>query len=337
VNSGSQRPPWEGKPRITPEEAALIASLPAIHSVTASVSGTGDLQHETSTVTGVEVRGRGHLWPDFLRGEFTLGRNFLPSEERSGAQVVVLSELASEGLFGPADPVGRYVRIGGERFRVIGVFREEANIFSGLMPTSVTVPSTTAIQRLNANRDLYSLLVVPASNVTQSYAMDQVTVALRAARGLSPADENNFAIIRQEALTTMFDNLTRVFFLVMLVLSSIGLLVGGVGVVAIMMISVTERTREIGVRKALGATRREILWQFLVEAMTVTVVGGIIGMLVGGAGAMLIGALTPIPAAVPLWAIAAAIGVSAVTGIGFGLYPAHRAASLDPVDALRYE
>lgn len=135
----------------------------------------------------------------------------------------------------------------------------------------------------------------------------------------------------------MFNRLTGAFFLVMLVLSSIGLMVGGVGVVAIMMISVTERTREIGVRKALGATRREILWQFLVESMTVTLVGGAIGVLFGGGGAMLLGALTPIPAAVPLWSVVAALAVSAVAGIGFGLYPANRAASLDPVEALRYE
>jgi putative ABC transport system permease protein len=135
----------------------------------------------------------------------------------------------------------------------------------------------------------------------------------------------------------MFDRLTGVFFLVMLVLSSIGLMVGGVGVVAVMMISVTERTREIGVRKALGATRREILWQFLVEAATVTVVGAAIGLALGIGGALLLATAAPIPAMVPLWAIAAALAVAAISGVGFGLYPAWRAARLDPVEALRYE
>jgi putative ABC transport system permease protein len=123
----------------------------------------------------------------------------------------------------------------------------------------------------------------------------------------------------------------------MLVLSSIGLMVGGVGVVAIMMISVTERTREIGVRKALGATRREILWQFLVESMTVTVIGGAFGVAVGAGGALLIGIFTPLPVSIPFWSIAAAVGVSAISGIGFGIYPASRASRLDPVEALRYE
>ena len=167
--------------------------------------------------------------------------------------------------------------------------------------------------------------------------MDQVTTALRSVRGLPPGQENDFAVVRQEAFTEMFNSLTWIFFLVMIVLSSIGLIVGGVGVVGIMMISVTERTREIGIRKALGATRNEILWQFLVEAVTVTLIGGIIGTVLGGAGAMLLSALTPVPASVPLWSIAAALGVSAISGIGFGLYPANRAARLDPVDALRYE
>jgi putative ABC transport system permease protein len=167
--------------------------------------------------------------------------------------------------------------------------------------------------------------------------MDDVTATLRTARGLRPADENNFALIRQEAFLDLFNRLTGVIFLVMLVLSSIGLMVGGVGVVAIMMISVSERTREIGVRKALGATRREILWQFLVEAVTVTVIGAIIGLLLGGGGALLLGAATPIPATIPLWSVVAALVVSAFCGIGFGMYPANKAARLDPVEALRYE
>jgi putative ABC transport system permease protein len=199
------------------------------------------------------------------------------------------------------------------------------------------IPHTTAFKRLGANPDFTSLLVVPAVGVAQEEAMDDVTAALRVARGLRPAEENNFALIRQEAFLDLFNRITGVFFLVMLVLSSIGLMVGGVGVVAIMMISVSERTREIGVRKALGATRREILWQFLVEAMTVTVIGAVIGLVLGGGGAMLVGALTPIPASVPLWSIAAALAVSALCGIGFGLYPANKVARLDPVEALRYE
>jgi putative ABC transport system permease protein len=251
--------------------------------------------------------------------------------------VTVFSTGLAEALFPGVDPVGRSVRIGGDQFTIVGVYEQAPNLFSGTAPIWARVPPTTALKRLEVDEDWMSLLVVTAPTATQERAMDDVTVALRTARGLRPAEENNFTLIRQEAFLELFNRITGAFFLVMLVLSSIGLMVGGVGVVAIMMISVTERTREIGVRKALGATRREILWQFLVESVTVTVIGGLIGLAVGGTGAMLLAAFTPIPAEVPLWSVAAAIAVSAVTGIGFGVYPANRAARLDPVEALRHE
>lgn len=337
VNDGSQAPPWQGKPPITIQEQRLLASLPSVESVAASVSANGELRWGTETVSGVGIRGQSVEWPDYTLGEFIAGRNFLPSEEERASAVIILTGDLAESVFGGVNPLGRSVRVSGELFRVIGVYEPRPNFFSGEGQNWAVVPPTTAVKRLNANDDWMSLLVVPAPGATQEQAMDEVTVALRTARGLRPADENNFALIRQEAISDLVGRFTGIFALVMLVLSSIGLLVGGVGVVAIMMISVTERTREIGVRKALGATRQEILWQFLVESMTVTVIGGAIGMLLGGGGALLLSALTPLPASVPLWSVGAALGVSAFTGIGFGLYPANKAARLDPVDALRYE
>jgi putative ABC transport system permease protein len=336
VNIGTGREPWEGMTPISLDEAEMIGALPSIQSATASVQGNGELRYG-ETAVDVSIMGYSYLWPDYTRGEFVYGRNFLPSEDRNGAAVAILTESLSQSVFGPVDPTGEYIRVGGERLLVIGVYRTASNPFETAPPRNVYAPVTTAIRRLRANADWLSLLVVPAANVTQAQAMDQVMSAMRSSRGLTPGQENTFAVVRQEAFADFFDQITGVFFLVMLVLSSIGLLVGGVGVVAIMMISVTERTREIGVRKALGATPREILWQFLVEALTVTLIGGLIGIVLGGGLALLIGALTPIPAAVPLWSIAAGLGVSAITGIGFGLFPANKAARLDPVEALRYE
>jgi putative ABC transport system permease protein len=182
-----------------------------------------------------------------------------------------------------------------------------------------------------------AFLVKPTDSVTVAQAIDDVTATLRSARGLRPGEENTFDVVTQDKLLAQWNQMTGIFFLVMVVLSSVGLMVGGVGVVAIMMISVTERTREIGVRKALGAKRREILWQFLVEGATLTLVGGTIGMLMGGGAALLVRAITPLPADVPLWSIVVALAASALTGILFGLYPAAKAARLDPVEALRYE
>jgi putative ABC transport system permease protein len=160
---------------------------------------------------------------------------------------------------------------------------------------------------------------------------------MRARRALRPAADNNFAIITQDQLLQTYNKIFGMFFLVMIVLSAIGLLVGGVGVIAIMMISVTERTREIGVRKALGATRVMILWQFLVEAVTLTAIGAVVGLIGGGIVSTIVRNATPIKASIPPLAIVAALGASAITGVIFGMLPAMRASRLDPVDALRYE
>jgi len=225
----------------------------------------------------------------------------------------------------------------GMPFEVIGLFRMAENIFSAGMRDFAIVPYTAALKYLNADRSLLQILVVTEDGSTQDQAMDQVMAEMRTIRGLRPGDPNNFALIRQEEILDTFNRITLVFFLVMIALSSVALLVGGVGVIAIMMIAVTERTREIGIRKALGATRTEILWQFLVEAATLTVTGGAIGLAVGGFLAFLVSAATPIPAAVPVWAILAALGMAAIAGIVFGLWPAWRAARLDPVEALRFE
>ncbi|HET7274610.1 MAG TPA: ABC transporter permease [Longimicrobiaceae bacterium] len=337
VTDGTGGPPWEGKPSITMDEAALIAELPSIQSVTPSVSASADIKYGTRTIDDVSIRGQGYEWPNYSKGDFVAGRNFLPTAEKRSSAVIVLSEGLAESLFGQVAPIGKAIRVGGDRFHVIGVYKQEPNLFSGAADRWAVVPPSTAIKRLDADEEWLSLLIVPTAAATQTRAMDDVTSLMRTTRGLRPGEENNFALMRQEAFLELFNRITGAFFLIMLVLSSIGLMVGGVGVVAIMMISVTERTREIGVRKALGATRREILWQFLVESMTVTVIGGVIGMALGGGGAFLLSVLTPIPAAVPLWSIVAALAVSAITGIGFGLYPANKAARLDPVDALRYE
>ncbi len=337
ISDGSQRPPWEGKPPITFQEAAVLAVLPSIRSVAASIDTNADLKYGASTFSGISIPGRDHDWPDYAQGDFVHGRNFLPGDVTRTSRVVVLSVDLSKKVFGEIDPVGKSIRLKGEPFQVVGVYRQKPNFFSNFSKEWAIVPPTTAIKYLGANSDWLSLLVVPAAGASQDQAIDDVTAALRVARGLRPGEENNFAVTRQQAIADMFNRITSVFSIIMLVLSSIGLMVGGIGVVAIMMISVTERTREIGVRKALGATRREILWQFLVESMTVTTIGGAIGMALGAGGALLLAAFTPLPASVPLWAVAAALGVSAVTGIGFGLYPANKAARLDPVEALRHE
>ena len=177
----------------------------------------------------------------------------------------------------------------------------------------------------------------PRDGVSVTQAMDAVTVQLRRMRGLRPADKNTFDLITQDQILDIFNQLTGVFFMVMLALSSVALMVGGIGVMAIMMVSVTDRTREIGVRKALGATRREIMWQFLVEASTLTLAGGLIGVVVGLGMGEALKALMQTGSGVPIWSAVVACLVSVAIGLVFGVMPATRAARLDPIEALRYE
>src|SRR5690606_23609196 len=199
------------------------------------------------------------------------------------------------------------------------------------------MPVTTLQRTLNVRRSDMGLVVKPRDGVDRDEMVDQVTATLRGVRGLRPSDESNFAILTQDKLLETYDNIFGMFFLVMIALSAVGLIVGGVGVVAIMMISVTERTREIGVRKALGATRLTILWQFLIEAVTLTGIGAVTGLAMGWLVAVFIRNGTSIEASIPAGAVLAALLASAVTGVAFGMIPAFRAARLDPVEALRHE
>ena len=179
--------------------------------------------------------------------------------------------------------------------------------------------------------------VAPREGVTYLQAQEQIISALRSMRGLGPGEENNFGFVRSDQIADLFNQLTGAFFAIMVGLSSVGMMVGGIGVIGIMLISVTERTREIGIRKAVGATRREILWQFLIEASLLTATGAAAGLLIGWGISELLAYYTPLPARIPLWSVFAAITLAALTGILFGMIPALRAAKLDPVDALRYE
>jgi putative ABC transport system permease protein len=337
VSNGSQRQPWEGKPPMTFRDAEMLEALPTVQTVATFVGSSGTAKYRSRSVPSVNLQGFSPDWPDYTQGDFVEGRNFTNAEFERSSNVAVITPALAETLFQGASGVGKEIRVAGQLFRVVGVFKEQENIFSAGQSSRAYVPTTTAIKRLDADPEWMQLLVVPAASATQEEAMDEVMARMRQLRGLRPGEENNFALMRQEALAEMVNGVIGVFALVMLVLAGVGLIVGGVGVVGIMMISVTERTREIGVRKALGATPREILWQFLVESMTVTLIGGVVGLTIASAFAFLIKTFTPIPAAIPLWAIGASLLAAAVSGMGFGLYPAFKAARLDPVDALRYE
>jgi putative ABC transport system permease protein len=337
ISDGSdEMSPWRRMPPLKVEEAELIRTLPAVKYVTWREGSGGPVSFENKHIDA-QVTGFSPNWIYSVGGTITMGRSYTQVEEASTARVAVINDKTAESLFGRLDPIGRRIKVFGEPFTVVGVYVEAAGLFSGNPSPSVTIPHSTFSKVADYWPGWMMFAVTPNDEYTVAETQDQVTAALRVSRGLRPADDNNFALVSQDRLLDTFNKVTQGFFLVMLALSSVGLMVGGVGVVAIMMISVTERTREIGVRKALGATRREIMFQFLVEAATLTLVGGGVGMVLGALIAWLIRAATPLPAAIPLWSVVAAIIASTVTGIFFGLYPASKASRLDPVEALRYE
>jgi len=274
-----------------------------------------------------------------IQGGTLLSGRFFSRAELAGRDVVVLETLAAERLFGSRDPLGEVIRIGGKALTVIGVYQKPENIFEPpSQETAGIIPYETgrAKFRYDETNALF-IAVRPKPGVPADRAQDLVTVALRRARQLRPGVPNTFDLISQDQILEMVNDLTSVFFLIMVALSSVALMVGGIGVMAIMMVSVTDRTREIGIRKAVGATRREILWQFLVEAATLTLVGGLLGIALGLSAGALLKQTLGISAEVPLWSAVLATGVSVAIGLVFGIYPANRAARMDPVEALRHE
>ncbi|OLC81575.1 MAG: hypothetical protein AUH72_09050 [Acidobacteria bacterium 13_1_40CM_4_65_8] len=338
VSDGSdETSPWRRNPAINELEADRIRALPSVRFVTRREESSATVEFGDRRLESVNVSGLSAEWVEVNGGDVYPGRTFTRFEDLSNSPVAVINRKLEDQLFRGRDPIGQTIHIAGSPFIVIGVYAQPPSLFSGAAPPFVGIPHGAFVKSVPYFKGWMRLAVAPGPGYTQQESMDEVVAALRSLRGLKPAQENNFSLVTQDKLLDSWNQVTGMFFLVMLVLSSIGLMVGGVGVVAIMMISVTERTREIGVRKALGATRRAILWQFLVEASTLTLVGGATGMLGGGLLAFLISRITPIPANVPLWSIVAALLASALTGVGFGLYPASRAARLDPVEALRYE
>ena len=335
--------PWRRNPPLTFAEAEALERLPTIKAVTVHMGSGASFKYKDREIpqAGMEVYTAN--WTEVDGGDIFPGRTFSDAEHDAAARGVILNEKLAEQLFGDSDPLGKLVQVRGVPMQVIGIYHYTASPMG--TPTSAgggdspkgIIPFMTGRRVLNMGVRGTDFIVKPEPGVTVEEATDDVVATLRGLRRLRPIQPNNFEIVTQERLMGIYNELFGTFFVVGIALSSVGLLVGGVGVIAIMMISVTERTREIGVRKALGATRASILWQFLVEAVTLTGIGACVGLLLGVIVAMLIKYNTSVPASTPPSAIASALIASALTGIVFGMLPALRASRLDPVAALRHE
>jgi putative ABC transport system permease protein len=326
------------RPVVQLSDAAAIARVPQIGYSELWVQLFQRIEYQGERTGTLTVFGADSRYMEIQGGTLLRGRLFTRAE-LAGADVVVIESDVADRLFGRIDPLGRVLRIGGKSLHVIGIYQKPGNIFEPPgQEIGGIIPFETA--RQNFHYDETNSLVIavkPRAGVSVAEAQDLVTVALRQARHLRPGMPNTFDMITQDQILEVVGNFTSYFFIAMVALSSVALLVGGIGVMAIMMVSVTDRTKEIGLRKALGATRREILWQFLVEAATLTLTGGLFGIVFGLASGELLKYALRLQSGVPLWSAVLACVVSIGIGLVFGLYPANRAARMDPVEALRHE
>jgi len=326
------------RPIVNEEDANAIRREPDIRHAGLWLQAFARIEYHDTRSQGLFVLGADDAYMEIKGGTVAAGR-FFTQGELSGADVTVLELELSRRLFGRENPLGETVKINGRPFRVVGLWQQPDNVFQ---PPGFTigaiVPYEIAKRSFNYSdtNDLF-IVVLGRQGIPVTEAQDQATVALRKERSLRPGVANTFDFITQDQILDTMNSLTSMFFLVMTAISSVALLVGGIGVMAIMMVSVTDRTHEIGLRMACGASRREILWQFLVEAATLTLIGGLIGIFFGLSSGQVLKHVLSMQSAVPLWSAVLATLVSIAIGLGFGLLPANRAAKMDPVEALRHE
>ncbi len=317
------------------EDAAAIRELPSIKESCPLVPWSEALSAGRRKTVRQFVLGASEAFLQVRNVEIGYGRFLTREDVEHRRNVVVLAEGPVLALFPNQDPLGRKVRIGQEQYTVIGTFKKFPNPFSREPDQYVVIPYTTH-QKQFGKQEVF-IDSVPWSPAVKDTAIDEITQLMRVRRKVKLGKPNDFAVLTQQTLLNFWNDITKALFGVMIAISSIALLVGGIGVMNIMLVSVTERTREIGVRKAIGAKRRDILWQFLIEASMLTAVGGIFGISAGVALAWLVDVLFHFPASATPLTISVAFFSSASVGLFFGIYPANRAARLDPIEALRYE
>src|SRR5436189_3187724 len=294
-----------------------------------------DKQTDTPVLIGVTP------YYEFTHSQFVdRGRFITDTDIKERSNIVILGRDVVKALFEFEDPIDKEIKIGGLPFHVVGVMESLGSFFGQSRDNSVFVPITSYQKyypEINPPETVFVIIVRPKTRADVRNAMDEVRDILRRRRQLSFGEPDNFGISSQDALLDVYNQLTGATYLVLTAISAVALMIGGIGVMNIMLVSVTERTKEIGLRKAVGATRTNILSQFLIEAVVLTAIGGLIGLAIGELFSVLMNKYSPLPAYVPAWAIVVGIGISGAVGIVFGLWPAWKAARLDPIESLSYE
>jgi putative ABC transport system permease protein len=327
-----------GNPRVTLADAEAIRKFATntVDSVMVQARGGAEMKYRSEQLDSVQIQGVTREYASLPTTNVEFGRVITPAEFDAGRLVTILGYDAADRLFGSVEPIDKKVSIAGLPFTVVGVAEKKGSIFGQSQDEYAIIP-LPAFQRLFGSRRSFNLVVRPKDPSLTRAAMDETTVALRIERRLKPAERDNFGVFSSDTFLKIYDQATQGIFAVLVGVVGLSLVVGGIVIMNIMLMVVTERTREIGLRKALGARRRDIVWQILTESITLSTFGGVVGTGIGFLLAMLIAAVSPLPAAVEIWSIVVGIGITAVVGLFFGLYPAMQAAALDPIEALRRE
>jgi putative ABC transport system permease protein len=324
-------------PRITLEDAAAVRKFSDnVGAVAAQASASTRITYGGQELLGAQVQGVSRDYVFFSTYTAEEGRLISPVEVDSKRPVTVLGWEVADKLFGPLDPIDKVVKIGRRSFRVVGVSKKKGSAFGNSQDNFAIIPLGN-FQKMFGSRPSLELIVKPKSPDLVATAMDDATVAMRIERRLRPSERDNFGMFTSDTLLGLYHTATNGIFAVLIGVVALSLVVGGIVIMNIMLMVVSERTREIGLRKALGARRRDIIWQILTESVTLSTMGGFVGTLFGFIAAIIVSKLTPLPAAVQMWSVAIGIGITAMVGLFFGLYPAMRAARLDPIEALRRE
>ena len=326
-----------GNPRVTLEDAEAIRNASdRIRLVMATASSSAEAKTRQETLDSLQIQGVTKEYALLPTTLIEAGRVMTAGEFDGKRNVAVIGWDAADRLFGAIDPLEKFISIAGIQFRVVGIHKKKGAIFGQSQDEFAVIP-LGAFQRLFGSRQSLRLTVLPSDPSVIRTAMDDATIALRVTRRLRPAEPDNFGVVTSDPFLELYNQVTSGIFAILIGVVSLSLVVGGIVIMNIMLMVVSERTREIGLRKSLGARRRDVLWQILTESITLSTFGGIVGTTLGFLVAFAISRFTPLPAAVEPWSVMLGIGVTAVVGLFFGLYPAMRAASLDPIEALRRE
>ena len=337
VRSAEDEERVRSNPRISVEDGEAVRKFSEnINAVAAQANSSARIAYGEEALDSVQVQGVSRDYVFFSTFNVERGRLINPSEIDRSRPLTVLGWQTAERLFGPADPIDKVITITGEHFRVVGVSEKKGSVFGQSQDEFAIVP-LGEFQKMFGARFGMQLLVKPKSPELVNVAMDEATVAMRIQRRLRPGKPDNFGMLTSDSLLDLYHQATNGIFAVLVGVVALSLVVGGIVIMNIMLMVVSERTREIGLRKALGARRRDIVWQILTESVTLSVLGGVAGTFIGFVVAIIISKVSPLPAAVQFWSVAIGIGITAVVGLFFGLYPAMRAARLDPIEALRRE